>query len=401
MSNRKQVILSDVLQKKGYIRGPFGSALKRNELLAEGIPVYEQQHAIYNSREFRYFIDEEKYNEMKRFQVMTDDLIISCSGTVGKVSIIEENDPKGIISQALLLLRVNKDVIDPYYLKYFFTSQEGSNAIISRSSGSVQINISKRDVIENIPLLLPDAKTQKEVVGILKLFDDKIRKNDEINKNLEKQALTVYRHCFIDTENKERTSCQADEYFNISIGKTPPRKEAQWFSANPLDVKWISISDMGSCGMFISDSSEYLIKEAVDGYNIRLVPDNTVVLSFKLTVGRIAITDGEMTTNEAIAHFKTGNDEIIEYLYCYLKNFNYQTMGSTSSIATAVNSKIIRAMTFIVPENRELHNFHELTYPLFQQIKINQRENKRLSDLRDILLPKLMSGELDVSALDL
>ena len=103
------------------------------------------------------------------------------------------------------------------------------------------------------------------------------------------------------------------------IGKTPPRKEPQWFSKNPQDVTWVSISDMGTCGLYISSSSEQLTKAAIDRYNVKVVPDNTVLLSFKLTVGRIAITNGEMSTNEAIAHFKTNKKEINEYLYCYLK----------------------------------------------------------------------------------
>lgn len=114
------VLLSDILMDKGYIRGPFGSALKRGDMKEDGIPVYEQQHAIYNSRDFRYYIDEQKFNEMKRFQVKKDDLIISCSGTVGKVSIIKDDDPKGIISQALLLLRADTNKVLPLYLKYFF-----------------------------------------------------------------------------------------------------------------------------------------------------------------------------------------------------------------------------------------------------------------------------------------
>jgi type I restriction enzyme S subunit len=114
-------------------------------------------------------------------------------------------------------------------------------------------------------------------------------------------------------------------------------------------------------------------------------------------VGRVAITDGAMTTNEAIAHFKTSKPEINEYLYCYLKGFNYQTMGSTSSIATAVNSKIIKAMPFIVPSDDELIEFHAFAAPIFAMIKANQRENARLAELRDSLLPRFMSGEIDVS----
>lgn len=211
----------------------------------------------------------------------------------------------------------------------------------------------------------------------------------------------MYRNRFVDTANDNRKTCRADEYFDISIGKTPPRKEPQWFNNDPQDVTWVSISDMGTCGVYISQSSEQLTKEAVERHNVKIVPDNTVLLSFKLTVGRIAITNGELTTNEAIAHFKTDNKEINEYLYCYLKCFNYQTMGSTSSIATAVNSKIIKGMPFIVPIDDGLIAFHNITAPMFAKIKSNQLENDNLIELRNTLLPKLMSGELDVSDIDL
>lgn len=222
-----------------------------------------------------------------------------------------------------------------------------------------------------------------------------------LNENLLEQVQAIYREMFVNTENSDRNICRANEYFDIAIGKTPPRKEHQWFSTNPFDVTWISISDMGSCGTYIRKSSEQLTKEAVEKFNIKVVPDNTVLLSFKLTVGRIAITHGEMTTNEAIAHFKTDKPFINEYLYCYLKDFNYQTMGSTSSIATAVNSKIIKAMPFVVPTDDEISLFHSIASPMFDQILNNQLENDSLTGIKDTLLPKLTSGEIDVSTLDL
>ena len=206
---------------------------------------------------------------------------------------------------------------------------------------------------------------------------------------------------FVNTANDKRSICRAEEYFDIAIGKTPPRKEHQWFTTNPTDVTWVSISDMGNCGTYIRRSSEQLTKEAVEKFNIKIVPSNTILLSFKLTVGRIAITHGEMTTNEAIAHFKTDKTFINEYLYCYLKDFNYQTMGSTSSIATAVNSKIIKAMPFIIPTDDEISRFHAIAGSMFEQILSNQLENESLAEIRDTLLPKLMSGELDVSEIDL
>jgi len=172
------------LVENGYIRGPFGSSLRRNELLDKGVPVYEQQHAIYGVRSFRYFISEDKYKEMRRFETMPGDLIISCSGTLGKVSIIRDSDPKGIISQALLLLRADTNLVSPHYLQYFFSSRIGFNSIVSRSSGSVQVNISKRADIEQIPLELPPINEQYVIVEAMMALDKRIENNIKINHHL-------------------------------------------------------------------------------------------------------------------------------------------------------------------------------------------------------------------------
>lgn len=282
-----------------------------------------------------------------------------------------------------------------YLLKYNKEKIEnlGSGTTFKEISGSTMrgIEVSVPETIEE----------QRQIASVLSALDDKIEKNTAINKNLLQQAQALYREMFISKTSTQRRICRAEEYFEIAIGKTPPRKEHQWFTTNPSDVTWVSISDMGSCGTFISRSSEQLTREAVDKFNIKVIPSNTVLLSFKLTVGRIAITHGEMTTNEAIAHFKTDKPFINEYLYCYLRDFNYQTMGSTSSIATAVNSKIIKAMPFVVPADDEISRFHSVAGPMFERILNNQLENDSLAEIRDTLLPRLMSGDLDVSNLDL
>jgi type I restriction enzyme S subunit len=127
-----------------------------------------------------------------------------------------------------------------------------------------------------------------------------------------------------------------------------------------------------------------------------IIPDNTVILSFKLTVGRVAITDYEMTTNEAIAHFKTNNTLIIGYLYLFLKNVKFELLGSTSSIAIAINSKMVKAMPLLVPDNIALESFNKLTDSLFCMIRNNLKQSRALASIRDALLPKLMSGEIEV-----
>ena len=293
-----------------------------------------------------------------------------------------------------------KEGVDPKYL-YYVLANDSFFAYSTATSKGTKMPRGDKTSIMQYQIEKVDSPTQKKIAAILSALDEKIAINRAINENLERQAMALYRQMFVENNNDARRECRADEYFDISIGKTPPRKEAQWFSMNPTDCIWVSISDMGSCGLYIADSSEYLTHESVKKFNIKVIPDNTVLLSFKLTVGRVAITDGAMVTNEAIAHFKTDKPEINEYLYCYLKDFNYQTMGSTSSIATAVNSKIIKAMPFVIPTDAELVLFHSATAPMFEMIKTRQRENTRLAELRDSLLPKLMSGEIDVSTVQL
>lgn len=178
--------IGGILSQKGYIRGPFGSALKKEDMEEQGIPVYEQQHAIDNHRNFRYFINEEKYMSLKRFAVKKNDFVISCSGTLGKITVIKENDPVGIINQALLILRVDPNKFEPICLKYFLTSTEGNNLLIADAGGSAQVNIAKREEIEAIPVLIPNSHQQKIVSKLLEICDRAIDIRQKENNLLER-----------------------------------------------------------------------------------------------------------------------------------------------------------------------------------------------------------------------
>lgn len=125
-----------------------------------------------------------------------------------------------------------------------------------------------------------------------------------------------------------------------------------------------------------------------------------MLLSFKLTVGRVAIADEALVTNEAIAQLRSSDDRYREYLYCYLKQFDFDKLGSTSSIATAVNSTMIREMPFVVPSESALVEFHNVVAPMFEKMKTLLSESRALASMRDALLPRLMSGEIDVEKVE-
>jgi len=185
--------LGYVLSNKGYIRGPFGSALKKDDMIKSGIPVYEQQHAIDDHRNFRYFINSEKHKTLKRFTVCPDDFVISCSGTLGRVIMVKANDPIGIINQALLILRTDKNKLATICLKYFLTSNDGNKLLIENSGGSAQINIAKREVIQDIPIIIPPPTEQIKVAEYLCKCDNKIellKKESRLLDNLKNLLLS-------------------------------------------------------------------------------------------------------------------------------------------------------------------------------------------------------------------
>lgn len=278
-------------------------------------------------------------NNFNRFSLKKGDILVARTGATIGVNIQIKDNLTAVYNNGLIRLKINNEIANNKFVFYNLQTQYYKNFINAISAGtSTQPNMQINSLL-SFEIPFPPLEIQEKIARILLSLDDKIELNNKINQNLEQQAQAIFKSWFVDFENPKRKTCKAEEYFSISIGKTPPRKEPEWFSLNSIDRKWVSISDMGNCGVFILNSSEYIKDSAIDKFNIVLVPKDTVILSFKLTVGRVAITNEEMTTNEAIAHFKTDNKKIKEYLYCYLKNYNFQTMGSTSSIATAVNSK--------------------------------------------------------------
>lgn len=298
---------------------------------------------------------------------------------------------------------VGNELADTRYLAYLLSIMQLGHL----SAQSAQPGLSVQ-TLSKLSINIPDISTQRRIAGILGSLDDKIELNRRLNANLEAQAQALFRSWFVDFEpfrdgpfvDSElgkipqgwKVGTVSEFYKNITIGKTPPRKEHQWFSKDSHDIVWVSIADMGNCGLSICNSSEYLTPEAIKKFNICIVPVNTVLLSFKLTIGRVAIADKELATNEAIAHFQTQHNTL-EYTYLALKNYEFSSLGSTSSIATAVNSRIIKSMPWMMPSDDVLNQFHNVLSPIFNGIRNNIQEITRLSALRDTLLPKLMAGE--------
>ena len=275
------------------------------------------------------------------------------------------------------------------------------------SKGTTQDNLSL-EKLRRVKFNVPEYSMQVKIANILSTYDDLIENNNHRIALLEKAAQELYKEWFVryrfpghDTAEFENglpkgwRIQQAQNIFDITIGRTPDRKQFDYFTNNENDALWVSISDMKD-NVFITRSSEYLTDEAVNKVNMPMVEADTVLLSFKLSVGRVAITTKLSCTNEAIAHFKTNDKDLLEYTYLYLKLFNYQNLGNTSAIGNAVNSTIIKKMKFVMPDRKLLEEFRNSVKDIFAEIKKLKLSNENLIKQRDLLLPRLMSGNLEV-----
>ncbi len=161
------------------VRGPFGGSLKKDCFKPEGYPVYEQQNAIYSRFTFRYFIDEIKYKEMFRFTVKPGDFIMSCSGTMGKVSVVPKTAPIGIINQALLKMTPIK-MFETSYIKYYMNSPSFMESLLKDAQGAAIQNVASVKILKEILIPLPPLPEQKRIVEELDTLSEKVRQLQEI-----------------------------------------------------------------------------------------------------------------------------------------------------------------------------------------------------------------------------
>lgn len=389
MSKWQEQVLGSILKPKGYIRGPFGSSLKRDEMLDRGIPVYEQKNAIYNDRTFRYFISDEKLKELKRFQVDTNDLIISCSGTVGKISIIGKDDPKGIISQALLILRPDVEKVLLKYLYYFLSSNTGYNLITQVSHGSVQVNIAERSIVETIPIPLPPISIQEIIAEVLSSLDDKINLLHRQNQTLEQIAETLFRKCFVEEAKEEwehkSLSSIANFLNGLACQKFPPKNEIE-----KLPV--LKIKDLKDG---FTDNSDWASTDIDHKY---FVKNGDVIFSWSASLV-VKIWDGvDCILNQHL--FKVSSDIYPKWFYYLWSKYHLQQFIAIASAHATTMGHIKRGdldeAMVSVPSKSELDFMSETFQPILEKIILNNKQIKTLVNQRDTLLPKLMSGEVRV-----
>lgn len=409
METWKTMTLSDVC----YI-----SSSKRifaKEYQSSGIPFYRGKEIIekYNgiSISNKLFISSERYEEIKnKFGVpLEGDILLTSVGTLGIPWLVDKE--KFYFKDGNLTWLRNNELITPRFLYYWLITSQAQNQINSKCIGSTQKALTI-EILKKFYITFPDIKTQKKITSIIESIELKIDNNRKINKNLEEQAQAIFKSWFVDFEPfggiqpSEMQFIPLQELCKVVTKGTTPTTLGKSFTSTGINfIKAESILDNHSIDSskfaFIDEETNALLKRSV-------IKANDIVFTIAGTLGRFAMVDNSVlpaNTNQAVAIIRPDETKVTPaYLYSFFIG-NWHNEYYSKRIQQAVQANLslttIKSLPIAVLKNTTMNNYDKLVSPLFALMKSNEEENRRLSKLRDTLLPRLMSGELDVSNLDL
>ena len=325
----------------------------------------------------------------KTREVNVGDLILSNSMSFGRafITLID-----GYIHDGWLRLRCDESRLDKEYLYYFLTSSLAQIQFKAIATGSVVNNL-KSDTVKAIRIDLPSLEEQKKIAGVLSMLDDKIKCNEVINENLLQQAQTLYKERFVDMRPFDGVM-PADwhlgtvkEIIELHDSKRIPLSSRERANLAKIYTYYGATSVM-----------DYVDRYLFDGIYLLLGEDGTVVDSKGFPI--LQYVEGKFWVNNH-AHIITGkNGFTVETLYLLFSLTNVQSIV-TGAVQPKISQANLNKVPVIIPSEAELLAFDSIVKPIFAQIRNLRTENKRLATVRDTLLPRLMSGELEVSNIDL
>lgn len=360
-----------------------GKTPKKSE---SGIPTLSAKSVKNNHIDYSlcYYISPDEY---KRFMVRgfpkVGDVLLTTEAPMGMVARLDR-DGVGI-AQRLLTLRGKADVLDNEYLLYFLQSSIGQSLLKARETGTTVTGI-KQAEFRKIQIDIPEIGVQKKIGGFLGLLEQKIELNNKINKNLEQQAQAIFKSWFIDFEpfsNRKPSDWSVSTLGNISIMGAGGDK--------PQNVSPIK-TDLYEYPIY----SNGLSNEGLYGFTDKpKISEESVTVSARGTIGFVCLRHIPYVPIVRLVTL-IPKTEIVsaKYLYLWLKQLHITGTGTTQQQLTVPD---FQKTEILVPSQEIVTLFTATVEPIFEKIWANQNENEKLSSLRDTLLPKLMSGELDVS----
>lgn len=393
------VKLADICQKIGSGATPRGG---KEAYRAEGIALVRSQNVLdfsFSSDGLAY-INDEQADKLRNVELQSGDVLLNITGdSVARACLMDDDYLPGRVNQHVAIIRVDESKAVNSYLLYYL--QWRKSHLLQLASAGATRNALTKGMIEQLEIDLPSLDEQRKVVGILGSIQNKIKLNHEINDNLQQQAQALFKSWFLNYEPWDGTAPNSwlhgklGDYANIKRGGSP-RPIQEYLSDSGL--RWLKISDVtGLQTPFIIDIKDHIIEEGLK--KTVFLKAGSLVLSNSATPGIPKILDVDSCIHDGWLYFPESRFSN-EYLYLYFKYIRQQLVNlSNGSVFNNLKTDILKGYPTILPDEETLQRFDGIIKPMFLQMQNLTRESHDLMDLRDTILPRLMSGELDVSGI--
>lgn len=305
----------------------------------------------------------------------------------------------GGCSNDVLVFRA-KDGVNKRFLYYVLANDTFFDYSMATSKGT---KMPRGDKVAIMKYDVPDFtyEKQEKIARILDVLDRKIQLNTEINKNLEQQAQAYFNKLFIVNADPNWPECTLSDIGSVVAGGTPSKSKPEYYAAQ--GIAWITPKDLSvDKSKFISHGENDISKLGFSKSNAKKMPAGTILFSSRAPIGYIAIAQNEITTNQGFKSVIPNENIGTAYVYFLLKNLLPTIEGMASgSTFKEISGAGMKSVPTVMPDVDTIQFFSNFCEPIFKEQELLEAENKHLSALRDSLLPKLMSGELDVSDIDI
>lgn len=385
--------------------GPFGSNIKVSCFVDSGVPVLNGSNLegfSLSEKTFRY-VTRKKADSLNKANAHRGDIVITHRGTLGQIVFIPQDSKydRYVISQSQFRVRCNDKVL-PEYLVYYFHTPIGQHKLLSNASQvGVPALARPSSTFQQIEVVLPELSIQKCVVEIISTIQKKIVNNQELNDNLEQQAQSYFQGLFVDNADPEWAIGTISDLGTVVGGSTPSKAKPEYYTES--GIAWITPKDLSiNKSKFVSHGENDITELGLKNSSAAIMPEGTVLFSSRAPIGYIAIAAGEVTTNQGFKSVVPKPEIGTPFVYFFLKNTLPVIEGMASgSTFKEVSGSTMKNVPAVIPDAETLAKFSDFCAPIFAQQRILEEQNQSLATLRDNLLPKLMSGEIDVSAVQL
>lgn len=401
----KEVRLGDIADVQ---TGPFGSQLHKSDYIAEGIPCIMPTNI---GPHLNFIVDgiahvsEVDANRLSRHLTEIGDIIYARRGDIEKCAYVTTNEEKWLCGTGCLKIRCNNEV-NSRFIAYLLSTAECKKWITGNAVGTTMLNLSK-GILSNLPLLVPSHEDQRRIASILSSLDRKIELNNKINADLEEMAQAIFKNWFVDFEPfKDGKFVDSElgmipegwkvgrltDVIKLMPGGTPKTSEPLYWDNGT--IPFFSPKDVN--GVYCFATEKHITETGLNKCSSNLYPKDTIFITCRGTVGKVCLAACDMAMNQSNYAIRAIDGYSQYYVFFLVKSVVERLIKkSNGAVFSAITSKDFDE-EILIPSQKAVEDFTNVIDGFFRRIFTIGTENSRLSLLRDTLLPRLMSGEIEV-----